>query len=136
MAQNPFATSFSIYAGSIRQRTQMAYQRAMQEMQQKQASDLAQRQFILDRLKLENDQIKNLRAQMNTLKKSIRGSGASDTDQRKILQLVTNMTKVHSDILFQGDRADKETVEKLTKQYVLHRVTTMMRVSLLLQVHM
>ena len=123
MAQNPFATSFSIYAGSIRQRTQMAYQRAMQEMQQKQASDLAQRQFILDRLKLENDQIKNLRAQMNTLKKSIRGSGASDTDQRKILQLVTNMTKVHSDILFQGDRADKETVEKLTKQYVLQPET-------------
>ena len=119
MAQNPFATSFSIYAGSIRQRTQMAYQRAMQEMQQKQATDLAQRQFLLDRLKLENDQIKNLRSRMSTLKKSIRGSEASDSDKRRLSQTIANIAKIHSDILFSAEDKDVKKINKLTKQYVL-----------------
>ena len=63
------AANFSLFGQNIKRQTQMAYQQAAQEIQQTQASQLAQRQMLVQMLKGEQDYLRSLRKDLRDLNK-------------------------------------------------------------------
>ncbi len=122
--QNTFASSFSIYAGSLRQQTQMAYQQAMQDIQSQQASELAQRQFLMDRLKLEYDLIKSLRSRSNSIRKNIKTSGLSESEQTRLINAESTSIRAYSQIIADFKKIDFKKAEELNKKYLLQPSTS------------
>ena len=113
--RSPFAQAMSYYSGHIRQQTQMAFQEAARQMQSEQASELAQRQYLMDRLKLEYSLLNGLRKQKTQLKKQVSKTGASPQKLSEFTGLSNAYTKVQADYLKATSELDASAVAKIDK---------------------
>ena len=91
MAQRQFSNSFHLYAGSIRNRTQMAFKQAAQEAAAAQKSDQERRKILKDLLELDNKQLIALRKNMAQAKKDINKYKLPKGESYKFLSLNTTL---------------------------------------------
>jgi hypothetical protein len=120
--RSPFAQAMSYYSGHIRQQTQMAFQEAARQMQSEQASELAQRQYLMDRLKLEYSLLNGLRKQKTQLKKQISKTGASPQKLSEFTGLSNAYTRAQANYLEARDAIDEgdiKSIEKFDKAFFI-----------------
>tara|TARA_R100000773_G_C4221230_1_gene120281 strand:- start:449 stop:2110 length:1662 start_codon:yes stop_codon:yes gene_type:complete len=120
--RSPFAQAMSYYSGHIRQQTQMAFQEAARQLQSEQASELAQRQYLMDRLKLEYSLLNNLRKQKTQLKKQLSKTGASPKSQSQLTGMHNSLVR-NADAYINAqagiDKTNLKQIEGWNKAYHL-----------------
>jgi len=112
MAQRQFSNSFHLYAGSIRNRTQMAFKQAAQEAAAAQKSDQERRKILKDLLELDNKQLIALRKNMAQAKKDINKYKLPKGESYKLLSLYTQSLQAAASV----NVSNTDIVDEIQKQ--------------------
>ena len=111
------AANFSLFGQNIKRQTQMAYQQAAQEIQQTQASQLAQRQMLVQMLKGEQDYLRSLRKDLRDLNKNLDDTSISNTDKYKLYNALSQVGNVYANISKEDLDTLKREEDKLDKKF-------------------
>lgn len=114
-----FATHFALFGQNTRRQTQMAYQQAAQDIQQTQASQLAQREMLVQMLKGEQDYLRALRKDLRDLDKSFVNLNVDDGLRFKLTTAVNQLGTVYASMSKEDLSSIQKTEERLEKRFTI-----------------
>tara|TARA_R110002020_G_scaffold112738_1_gene259288 strand:- start:2564 stop:4123 length:1560 start_codon:yes stop_codon:yes gene_type:complete len=114
-----FATHFALFGQNTRRQTQMAYQQAAQDIQQTQASQLAQREMLVQMLKGEQDYLRALRKDLRDLDKSFVNLNVDDGLRFKLTNAAAQLGNVYGSISKEDLSSIQKTEERLEKRFTI-----------------
>lgn len=114
-----FATHFALFGQNTRRQTQMAYQQAAQDIQQTQASQLAQREMLVQMLKGEQDYLRALRKDLRDLDKSFVNLNVNDGLRFKLTTAVNQLGTVYASMSKEDLSSIQKTEERLEKRFTI-----------------
>lgn len=114
-----FATHFALFGQNTRRQTQMAYQQAAQDIQQTQASQLAQREMLVQMLKGEQDYLRALRKDLRDLDKSFVNLNVDDGLRFKLTNAAAQLGNVYANMSKEDLSSIQKTEERLEKRFTL-----------------
>lgn len=114
-----FATHFALFGQNTRRQTQMAYQQAAQDIQQTQASQLAQREMLVQMLKGEQDYLRALRKDLRDLDKSFTNLNVDDGLRFKLTNAAAQLGNVYANMSKEDLSSIQKTEERLEKRFTL-----------------